>query len=325
MSELKTRNIEGFALWLSVGGYAGMAVAGLVFAALTQSGAILLDGAYALLSFIMAMLARRVAKLVEVPDSRNFQFGYAYFEPLMNTIRGLLIMTLVAFGIGSAVVALFNGGRPLRPGLALVYAVIIGVICINLSVIQRRHAKQTRSPLLEVDAKNWFIDGILTVAVGVAFLIAFVLQSTAWERWVDYVDPMVVVVLGLVMARTGTLVVLNNVSELLHVAPEQEIQDKVRQRFDGATEGLALRDHDVRMVKVGRFFYVLIKLIVGEDFRCSEIADLDRIRERISAALAGSHPRLVLDVVFTTDDRWILGLVDGQTEAKQDPDGVQTT
>ena len=51
---------------------------------------------------------------------------------------------------------------------------------------------------------------------------------------------------------------------------------------------------------------MLIKLIVGDD--------LDRIRENISDALAGSHPRLVLDVVFTTDDRWILGLVDGQTE-----------
>jgi predicted Co/Zn/Cd cation transporter (cation efflux family) len=69
------------------------------------------------------------------------------------------------------------------------------------------------------------------------------------------------------------------------------------------------------MVKVGRYFYVLIKLIVGSDFHCSEIADLDRIRDRISAALAGSHPRLVLDVVFTADDRWILGLVDEQTEA----------
>jgi cation diffusion facilitator family transporter len=315
MSEPKVNNLEGFALWLSVAGYACMAVAGLAFAALTQSGAILLDGAYSLLSFIMALLARRVAKLVEVPDSKNFQFGYAYFEPLMNTIRGLLIMTLVVFGIGSAVLALFNGGRPLKPGLALVYAVIVGVICISLSAVQRRHAKQTGSPLLKVDAKNWFIDGILTVAVGVAFLIAFVLQSTAWERWVDYVDPIVVIVLGMVMACTGIAIVLNNVGELLHVAPEQKIQEEVRRRFDEATEGLELRNRDVRMVKVGRYFYVLIKLIVGDDFRCSEIADLDRIRESISAALAGSHPRLVLDVVFTTDDRWILGLVDGPTEA----------
>jgi cation diffusion facilitator family transporter len=315
MSEQKTRNIEGFALWLSVGGYAGMAVAGLAFAALTQSGAILLDGAYSLLSFITTLLARQVAKLVEVPDSKNFQFGYAYFEPLMNTIRGLLIMTLVAFGIGSAVVALFNGGRPLKPGLALVYSVIIGVICITLSAVQRRYAKQTDSTLLKVDAKNWFIDGMLTIAVGVAFLIAFVLQSTAWERWVDCVDPIVVIVLGLVMARTGILIVLDNVGELLHVAPEQAIQDEVRQRCDGATEKLKLVNRDVRMIKVGRYFYVLIKLIVGEDFHCSGVADLDRIRDRISAALAGSHPRLVLDVVFTTDDRWILGLVDEQTEA----------
>ena len=307
-----SKNLEISALSLSMYGYAAMAVAGLVFAGLTGSGAIMLDGAYSLVSFVMVLLAGRVAKLVEQPDSDNFHFGYAYFEPLLNTIRGLLILLLVAFGVGSALIAVFSGGRPLNAGMALIYSVIIGAICISLSVVQRRNAKKTGSPLLEVDARNWFIDGMLTIAVGIAFLGAFVLSHTVWANWVAYVDPAVVIVLGLAMVPTPLSIVLGGVGELLHVAPEHSVQEDIRQRIDRATDGLDLRQLDVRMVKVGRYFYVLAKLIVGDDFRCYDIGELDGIRGSIAAELTRCHPRLVLDVVFTADDRWVLGLVGGE-------------
>jgi predicted Co/Zn/Cd cation transporter (cation efflux family) len=302
--------LESTALSLSMYGYAAMALAGLVFAGLTGSGAILLDGAYSLVSFAMVLIAGRIAKLVEQPDSDNFHFGYAYFEPLLNSIRGLLILLLVAVGVGSAVLALFSGGRPLNAGMALVYSVIIGAICIGLSVVQRKNAAETGSPLLEVDARNWFIDGILTIAVGVAFLGAFVLSLTDWAGWVAYVDPAVVVVLGMVMIPTPLSIVLENVGELLHTAPEQSTQKEIRRRLDQTTDGLALRNCDVRMVKVGRYFYVLVKLIVADDFGPAEIGRLDSIRSEIAVALAGCHPRLVLDVVFTADQRWVLGWVE---------------
>jgi len=309
--KMSKTKLENRALALSMYGYAAMAVAGLIFAGLTGSGAILLDGAYSLVSFVMVLLARRVAKLVETPDSDNFHFGYAYFEPLLNTIRGLLILLLVAFGVGSALIALFSGGRPLNAGMALIYSVIIGAICISLSVVQRRNAKQTASPLLEVDARNWFIDGMLTIAVGIAFLGAFVLSRSDWADWVVYVDPAVVIVLGMVMVPTPLSIVLGNVGQLLHVAPEHALQEEIRRRLDRATEELALRQRDVRMVKVGRYFYVLAKLVAGDDFRCDKISQLDDIRGKIAASLAGCHPRLVLDVVFTADDLWVLGLVGG--------------
>jgi predicted Co/Zn/Cd cation transporter (cation efflux family) len=261
----------------------------------------------------MVMLARRVAELVERPDSEDFQFGYAYFEPLLNSMRGLLILVLVAFGVGSAVLALFSGGRSLNTGMALVYSAAIAAICLGLAVVQWRHARQAASPLLQVDARNWLIDGLLTVAVGIAFAIAFVLQRSPWADSAVYVDPMVVIVLGLVMALTPIKIIRSSVGELLHVAPERAIRDDVRQRLERATRGLALRQRDVRMVKVGRYFYVLAKLIVTDEFPAMEVAQLDRIRDQVADALSGCHPRLVLDVVFTADDRWILGLVDDRT------------
>ena len=306
---MANKSLESSALTLSAAGYATMAVAGLVFAVLTGSGAILFDGAYSLISLLMTFLARKVAMLVEQPDSESFHFGYAYFEPLLNTVRGLLILVVVLFAVGTAVLALFSGGRPLKPGLALTYSIIVALICFVLSVTQRRNARRCASPLLEVDARNWLIDGGLTVAVGLTFLFALFLQSTTWAAWVPYVDPAVVIVLGLVMVGTPVVIVLSNAGELLHLAPDPGIQADIRPRFEQATSGLSLRRREVRMVKVGRYFYVLAQLIVAEDFRCAAIGELDRIRAKIAGALAGCHPRLLLDVVFSADERWVLGLV----------------
>jgi hypothetical protein len=110
------------------------------------------------------------------------------------------------------------------PGLALVYSLIIGAICFALSVVQRRNAAKTGSPPLKVDARNWFIDGILTAAVAIAFLGALALSLTDWAAWVAYVDPALVIVLGMVMVPTPLSIVLGNVGELLQVAPELTIQ-----------------------------------------------------------------------------------------------------
>ncbi len=305
---------ESFALRLSVAGYAGMAIAGFSFAALTRSGAILLDGAYSLVSLMMALLAGQVVKLLRRDDSESFHFGYAFFEPLLNAIRGLLILAIVALGVGSAVSALLNGGRMIDPGLALIYSAIIGSICFLLSFTQHTYAQQTGSPLLQVDARNWLIDGILTIAIGVAFLVSLFLSWSSWSDWLPYIDPLVVIVVGAVLVPTPLKIVLNNVGQLLHLAPSQEVQTEIRRRIEEATADLSLVKRDVRMFRVGRYFYVLVRLIVNDDFPTRPIADLDRVRERIACALADVEPQAVLDVVFTTDRRWILGLVNHEAE-----------
>ena len=64
-----------------------MGILGIVFALLTRSEAILLDGFFSFIGFVMGLLTLRVARLVLQPDDEKFQFGYAFFEPFFNTIQ----------------------------------------------------------------------------------------------------------------------------------------------------------------------------------------------------------------------------------------------
>ena len=300
---------EMSALNLSAVGNLGMAAAGFGFAVLTGSEALLLDGAFSLLGFIMVLFARRVAELVARPDSVRYHFGYDKFEPLMNSVRGLLMLMATLFALGSAAVAIAAGGRDVAPGLALVYCVVAGAICLALSWKQGRAARETASPTLATDAHNWLVDGVITAAVGVVFVGAIFLRGSRWEAALPYLDPGIVLVMGLGLLGIPVRILRQNVSQLLYAAPDDESQREVRRRVEGALEGIELRESKLRMVEVGRSAYVLATLVVEDGEGETSVSALDRVRERVAEGLEGLHPRTFVDVIFTADERWIEGRV----------------
>jgi cation diffusion facilitator family transporter len=295
---------ERFALKLSALGYLLLAVLGIGFALLSRSDAIMLSGFFSLISFVMVLLSLKVAELVLIPDDEHFHFGYAHFEPFLNTIKGLLILAVCAFSLASAADAMLRGGRPLDPGWALVYAAIASIACFAIAAIERRIAEKTHSPLLEVDVKNWTLDAVVNTGVGVAFLLALGMAGTRWSAAVPYVDPALLTLLVALLIWVPLKTVKDNVLELLQNAPDQATQEEVRARFDRAVEGVAIEKRYVRMVKIGRFFYVLCQLVMPASFRLSRVKELDEIRKRIADNLEGVHPKLVLDTIFTEDESW---------------------
>ncbi len=279
-----------------------MAILGISFAILTSSDAIMLSGIFSLISFVIGLLTLKVAELVEGPDDEHFHFGYAYFEPFLNTIKGLLILVVCALALASAVRSLFQGGRSLDAGWAVVYAVVAASGCLLIAFLERSWAKKTHSPLLEVDVKNWTLDFFVNAGVGAAFLLAFLLAGTRWSNLVPYVDPVLLAVLVIVLIWVPVKTVKDNVAELLVIAPPPPLQHEVRGRFNRAMQGLAVEKTYVRMSKVGRYFYVLIQIVVPQSFRLDRVKTLDDIRRKIANELADIHPKLVMDTVFTEDE-----------------------
>ena len=296
---------ESTALKSSAGANLFFGLLGIGFALLTQSGAILLDGFFSFIGFGIGLLTLRVSDLVERPDDQWFHFGYAYFEPFLNAVRGLILLAVTGYALVASVIALFHGGREIVPGWALVYAIIAVVGCFLLAWIQRRAARAIESPLLDVDAKAWLMDGVLSLVVAGAFLGALLIQGTRWDPVVDYVDPALVVLLVLLVLPVPLKIIRDNLGELLRVAPEPEIQAEVKRRFAQAVEGHGFRDTRLRMIGAGRYFYLLNHIRVGSAFRIQRVGELDAIRADIHAALEDLHPRLVIDTLFTEDERWM--------------------
>ncbi|MCL7957232.1 MAG: cation diffusion facilitator family transporter [marine benthic group bacterium] len=295
---------ESRALQLSAWMNLGWAALGIGFGLATESTAIMLDGYFSLVGFVMALVTLRVAKLVLQPPDEHFHFGYAQFEPFLNAVKGLLMLGVSGFALAAAVTALLHGGRDVNPGLAIVYALIAMAGCLLVGAVQRRTSRRTGSPILAVDAKNWLIDGAMSAVVALAFGAAWVLGRSPRADLVPFVDPLLVIVMVIAIAFVPLGILKESLREILAFAPDPAIQADVRARVEGSLGDLPVAMREIRMMKVGRFLYVLNQIVLSPEFRPGRIGELDRVRERIAAALEGVEPTPVVDTLFTEDRRW---------------------
>ena len=294
--------LERRALWRSVWGNLFFAGLGFGFAASSESEAILLDGFFSLVAFVLSLLTIRVARLVQGPANEWFHFGFAAFEPMLNTVKGLLLLGICGFSMVSAINALMHGGRALNPGWALVYAVVAALGAGLLAVVQNRAAKATGSPLLEVDVKNWKIDSLLSAGIGVAFLAAFLLRDSQGSELLPYVDPTLVVLLVVIMIRDPIKIVVEGVGELLAVSPEESIQRQVRDEFARQVEEYPVRSFNLRMLKAGRTHYLLAHVVVEPESLIDDVREQDALRQQITSGLKKLQSPWEVDVVFVADE-----------------------
>jgi cation diffusion facilitator family transporter len=296
---------EARALRLSAWAYLAMALLGGGYYYLSQSEAILLDGVYSFISLLMTFVAQRVSQLVQTPYTDRFHFGFAHFEPLLNVVRILLILAIAGFAAASAVVALLQGGRPLDADSAVIYGAIAAAGCLTMAWKQNRAARQANSPLLAVDARNWLVDGVLSSGVAVTFVIAFLLQRSAYADWVPYIDPLLVIVMIAMMVPVPLKTLGENLRQVLMQAPDEATQEKIRSRVIQAVQPTSEEEVLIRMLPVGRILYLQVFILVPRGTEVRVIDEFDAVRKSILDNTKDLHPQLTLDVMFTTDRHWV--------------------
>lgn len=314
---LLEQTVESKALRLSAWGYFFMAVLGSVFFLFTQSEAILLDGVYSFISLLMTILAQRVSQLVQVPYSKDYHFGYAHFEPMLNVIRILLTLTITGFAAVSAFAALLDGGRALNANLAVIYGVLSSIGCLAMAWKQKQNSRKIQSPILETDAHNWLIDGILSSGVAVTFILAYYLHTTSYAQWVVYIDPMLVLIMVILIAPIPLKTLFENFREVLMQAPPANMQTEIHALVTEAIRPAKDTQFAVRMLPVGRFLYLQIHILVSTSEQTKENWDINRcdsIREQIQEKLTHIHPQITLDIIFTANQKWFQ--IDTPTDSK---------
>lgn len=299
-----TETLEKRGLWLSILGSLFMAGLGIGFAILTSSDAVLLDGLFSLIGFAIGLVSLRVATLVRRPDDDLYHFGYAAYEPVLNLTKGLLMAFVTIFALVSAVEVALHGGRVIQAGWASVYAWIAAAGCFTIAIRQRVLSRRTASPLLAVDSKNWLIDGFMSVAVGVAFVVAVLLAETSYAYLLPYADPAVVIILVLLSLPIPFKIIRDNWNQLLGRAPDEALQKLAREAVTKAFDGSMDFDTKLRMQQIGRFTYLQLYVVCTG----GEVADIDRLdacRTAVHDALRDEFDNLALDVIFTHDSRWV--------------------
>jgi cation diffusion facilitator family transporter len=271
------------------------------FALITQSGAILFDGVYSLIAFFMALLTLKVANLVQLPDDDRFHFGYTAIEPTLNLFKSLIIIATCLYAVIDAVNSLFTGGNGAKYGFAMAYGLFATVGCFGVAAFMKFHSKSLRSDLVKVDAHTWLVDGILSASILLGFAIAYFLEKSVYVIYAPYVDPILLIVLGLCILPIPGKIMLDSLKEVINKAPPEAVSLVIEKKLKQSLSAVPFEHVEVRISKSGRDIYLLVHIIVDESFGLTTITELDDIRKRSEAIMRQWNPSILMDILFICD------------------------
>lgn len=292
---------EQRALRWALFGSIGFVTLALTFALLTRSDAILFDGIYSLIAFCVALLTLKVSRLAERPDDERFHFGYTSMEPVLNLFKALFILVACTWACIEAIKRLMLGGNPAEYGLATLYGAAATIGCLLVAWLMARAGRQTRSDLVAVESRTWLVDGLLSAAVFAGFFCAWLLDGSAWAHYAPVVDPLLLIAIVIVALPVPLGILRDSMREILWMAPPEPLVNDIEEQLLATLADVSYDMVEVRVTKRGRNTYLLVHVVVSEDFRIQSVADLDVIRNRSEAVLKAWRPELVMDMLFVRD------------------------
>ncbi|WP_371195996.1 cation diffusion facilitator family transporter [Glaciecola sp. SC05] len=273
------------------------------FALITQSGAILFDGVYSLIAFFMALLTLKVANLVQLPDDDRFHFGYTAIEPTLNLFKSIIIIVTCLYAVFSSISSMLQGGNSAEYGLAMIYGVFATIGCFAISAYMKHRGKTLRSDLVGVDARTWFVDGVLSASILLGFAIAYLLEQSDFAVYSPYVDPILLIVLGIAILPIPAKIMLDSLNEVINKAPSEAASAVVEKKLKHSLRAVPYEHVEVRISKRGRDLYLLVHIIVDESYGLTTITELDDIRKETEAAMREWNPSILMDILFICDPK----------------------
>ncbi len=292
-----SRDYEKTGLQISMAGSALLSLSAIVMALIIQSQAVLLDGLYTFTTLIMSLISLKIVDLVNRPETRNRPFGYMALEPFSNLIKSLVMVVLLLVFLVTNIQEIFTGGRVISLNLTMLYTVVCMVIYLVIIVLLKKCGRKSRSSILELEVRSWFIDTLLTAGMGVSLVVAMVLMRLGYTGILPYVDPVIVIALIVVSFPVPLKVVLVEFRRLLLVSPENSIEDEVKGLLRDVIEHYGMIDVQVWALKSGRTQYFFLYSSLREEH--TTIRRLDEIRLAIFRELAKQYPKFWADIMFT--------------------------
>lgn len=295
--------IERRSLQISKWGNLFMALAGVAAAYYSHSLALLVDGLYSGVNFGAALIAARVATLVNRPPDTRYPWGYDALESLYVTFRSLVILGILALAVvlaGTKIVDYLSGEdvKALVFGPIIVYTVVVVTICFTLSWWQHYNWKRTgsKSEILKTESHAAFIDGMISAGAGGALILVSFLKGTPLDVIVPIADSLVVLILAACIIHEPIGILRNAIKEL---AGEKAQSPKAKRIHQLAEEILLEEKHeifDIAINKLGRR-HLVIAAINKEGAMTA--AQLDAVRQRLSDAMREGDHDCIVEIILT--------------------------
>ena len=134
--------LENKILKLSVIGALFFALFGIAWGWAIKSDMIIFDGLYSFISLILSMLSLYINNYMAKRDFDKFPFGKHILEPIVISIKSLIIAIMCLYSLIDAIKTIVSGGNSVSLGLAIIYSIVSVVGCGVISFYMKIKEKE---------------------------------------------------------------------------------------------------------------------------------------------------------------------------------------
>ncbi|MES2962964.1 MAG: cation diffusion facilitator family transporter [Bdellovibrionota bacterium] len=229
---------------------------------ITQSQAVFSDAMESIVNVVAAGLAVLVVWIARKPADRDHPYGHGKIEFFSAAFEGGLIAFASILICAEAVQALLRGHSLRAPLVGLVVTIGAGLANAMLGLFLVRVGKRHKSISLEASGKHVLTDFWTSVGVA-AGLILVPMTGLQW------IDPVVALLMGLLLVRTGFGLVRRSVGGLLD-EEDREILGHLLKIIGRERPSGIIQVHHVRVIRSGHFHHIDAHAVVPEFWDVSE-------------------------------------------------------
>jgi len=265
---------------------AGLGILALKAAAyfLTGSMALQSDALESIVNVVAAAFGLGALLFAGQPADRNHPYGHGKMEYFAAAFEGGLISLAAVIIIYESIMALFKGLELKSLGLGMALNIVAGALNGLLGWWLVRTGKRLRSKTLEADGHHVLSDFYSTAGI----LIGLILVVATGFWWLD---PLVAIVVGFVLAKTGFGLVREAAAALLDEEDSGMIEAIVASLDGLLRKGVAktgvITVHGLRAIRSGRYTHVDIHLVVPEYEEVAKAHDAVERFEKVLIDAAG--------------------------------------
>lgn len=240
----------------------------------TGSNAVFSDALESIVNVVAAIALIFVIIYANQPADKDHPYGHGKIEYFSAAFEGGLISFAAIMIIVDAVNGLIYGHTLKQLNFGLYIVAVAGVCNYLLGFFLVRIGNKRGSTALVASGKHVISDFWTSFGVLVGLLVVK-LTGFIW------LDSVVAIIVGLLLAKTGFKIVKNSISGLLDEEDEDSIK-LVADTFSKHISESVIQIHNLKMIRSGQYHHIDAHLVVPEYWDVAAVHEnIDRFESRV--------------------------------------------
>lgn len=246
---------------------------------LTASQAVFSDAMESIVNVAAALLSIVVVTIANRPADKDHPYGHGKVEFFSAAFEGGLITFAALLICVEAIHALVVGRQLHELGVGVMVVIGAGVVNLLLGLFILRFGRRHHSPALVASGQHVISDWWTSVGVALGL-------GVVWLTGIQWLDPLVGLFVGMLLARTGLILVRRSVGGLLDEEDREILGTLARVIENEQPEGI-IQVHHCRVIRSGRFHHIDAHVVVPEFW---DVSEAHQYTEEFEAKIMTRYP-----------------------------------